>query len=199
VLKNLAGNWEFSPIYVYESPEYATVLSGVNSNLNGEGGGIDRPVINPYGIPGTSSKVQAIYSTTLASACGTGVTQCNANLVGYAADNPNAYYIQAGVGTLPNAPRNTLPIRPIDNVDLSAVKRINFTDRYAFEFQAQAFNVLNHPQYLPGSLDNINTNATNTLSTNFQTVGENNKFFGQPQYTFNSNARAMQLSAKLIF
>ena len=199
VLKNLAGNWEFSPIYVYESPEYATVLSGVNSNLNGEGGGIDRPVINPYGIPGTSSKVQAIYSTTLASACGTGVTQCNANLVGYAADNPNAYYIQAGVGTLPNAPRNTLPIRPIDNVDLSAVKRINFTDRYAFEFQAQAFNVLNHPQYLPGSLDNVNTNATNTLSTAFQTVGENNKFFGQPQYTFNSNGRTMQLSAKLIF
>ena len=79
------------------------------------------------------------------------------------------------------------------------MKRINFTDRYAFEFQAQAFNVLNHPQYLPGSLDNVNQNPTNTLSTNFQTVGEGNKFFGQPQYTFNSNGRSMQLSAKLIF
>jgi len=30
VMKNLAGNWEFSPIYVYESPEYATVLSEPN-------------------------------------------------------------------------------------------------------------------------------------------------------------------------
>jgi hypothetical protein len=199
VMKNLAGNWEFSPIYVYESPEYATVLSGANSNLNGEGGSIDRTIINPYGIPGTSSSVQPIYSTTLASACGVGVTQCNANLVGYAADVPSAYYIAAGAGTLPNAARNTMPIRPIDNVDLSAVKRINFTDRYAFEFQAQAFNVLNHPQYLPGSLDNVNQNPTNTLSTNFQTVGEGNKFFGQPQYTFNSNGRSMQLSAKLIF
>jgi hypothetical protein len=199
LMKNLAGNWEFSPIYVYESPEYATVLSGVNSNLNGEGGAIDRTIINPYGVPGTSSKVQAIYSSLLAPACGAGVTQCNANLVGYAADVPNAYYIEAGVGTLPTAPRNTLPIRPIDNIDMSAVKRISITDRYAFEFQAQAFNLLNHPQYIPGSLDNVNANDTHLVSPAFQTVGENNKFFGQPQYTFNSNGRTMQLSAKLIF
>jgi len=199
VMKNLAGNWEFSPIYVYESPEYATVLSGAKSNLNGEGTAIDRAIINPYGIPGTSSKVQPIYSSTMASACGAGVTQCNANLVGYAADVPSAYYIEANQGTLPNGARNTLPIRPIDNVDLSAVKRINFTDRYAFEFQAQAFNVLNHPQYLPGSLDNVNQHDTHLVSPAFQTVGENNKFFGQPQYTFNSNGRTMQLSAKLIF
>ena len=30
------GNWEIAPTYTYESPEYVTVLSGVNSNLNGE-------------------------------------------------------------------------------------------------------------------------------------------------------------------
>jgi hypothetical protein len=211
LMKNLAGNWEFSPIYVYESPEYATVLSGVNSNLNGEGGGIDRTIINPYGVPGTSSKVQGVYSSNAALACPAvnpdgsantlvgGTYICPINLLSYVADDPSAYYIQAGAGTLPNGARNTMPIRPIDNVDLSAVKRINFTDRYAFEFQAQAFNVLNHPQYLPGSLDNVNTNDTHTLSTAFQTVGEDNKFFGQPQYTFNSNGRTMQLSAKLIF
>ena len=50
VMKNLVGNWLISPIYTYESPEYATVLSGVNSNLNGDSAtAIDRAIINPTG------------------------------------------------------------------------------------------------------------------------------------------------------
>jgi len=196
-MKNLVGNWEVAPIYTYESPEYATALSGVNSNLNGEGGGIDRPIVNPNGVKGTGSGVTPIYSTTLASQCTPPATTCNGNLVGYLANNPNAYYIQGASGTLPTAARNTLPIRPIDNVDMTASKRINITERIAFQFQAQAFNVLNHPQYIPGSLDNVNTNQTNTLSTQFQTV--TSPAFNQPQLLFKSNARTLQLAAKINF
>jgi hypothetical protein len=195
LMKNLAGNWLISPIYIYESPEYVTVLSGTDANLNGDS--VDRTIINPNGVKGTGSAVKPVYSTTLASSCGTGVTQCATNLVGYVATNPNAYYIQAGAGTLPNAARNTLPLRPIDNIDLSAVKRINFTDRYVFEFQAQAFNVLNHPQYIPGSLDNVNFNDTHTDSTAI--INASSAAFNKPQTLFNSNARTMQLAAKFIF
>ncbi len=36
VKRDLLGNWTLSSIYTYESPEYATALSGVNSNLNGD-------------------------------------------------------------------------------------------------------------------------------------------------------------------
>ena len=36
LMRNVVGNWIVTPIYTYESPEYATVLSGVNSNLNGD-------------------------------------------------------------------------------------------------------------------------------------------------------------------
>jgi Carboxypeptidase regulatory-like domain len=203
LMKNLVGNWTVSPIYTYESPEYATALSGVNSNLNGEGGGIDRPLVNSNGTKGTGSGVTPVYSTTLYQNCTTSTvtatptSQCAGNLVGYFANNPNAYYIQAAAGVLPNAARNTLPIRPIDNVDLSASKRINITERIAFQFQAQAFNLLNHPQYIPGSINTINTSATNTLSTQFQTVSSPG--FNQPQLLFNSNARYLQLSAKLNF
>ena len=199
LLKNTLGNWEVSPIYTYQSPEYATVLSGDNANLNTDSGAaIDRTIINPNGVKGTSSKVTGVYSSnpTLVALCGTGVTQCTADLVGYTAVNPNAYYIQAGLGTLPNASRNTLPIRPIDNFDLSALKRINFTDRYAFEFQAEAFNVLNHAQYIPGSVDTINAQGF-TSNYNFQTVGSN--AFGQAQKIFSNNPRVMQLTAKLLF
>jgi hypothetical protein len=195
--KNIIGNWEFSPIYTYESPEYATALSGVNSNLNGDSPAIDRPIINPNGKKGTGSGVTPVYSITQAGNCGAGVPTCNGNLVGYTAINPNAYYIQAGVGTLPTASRNTLPIRPIDNFDLSASKRINITERLAVEFQAQAFNVLNHPQYTAGKIDTIDLTSTQATSTQFQTVS--NPAFNHPELLFNPNARQMQLAAKLSF
>ncbi len=222
LLKNLVGNWTVSPTYTYESPEYATPLSGVNSNLNGDSGAaIDRPIINPNGVKGTGTGVVALVNPALAANCNANTTTgtyaangaynvCAADTVGYSAGslaydangNPisfvpsNAYYVQAGNGTLPNAARNTLPIRPIDNVDVAAYKRLTFRDRYSFEVGAQAFNVLNHAQYIPGSIDNVN-GPSYTASYNFQTV--NSSAFGQPQKIFSNNPRTMQISAKLSF
>jgi hypothetical protein len=197
LMRNVVSNWTFAPIYTYESPEYATVLSNVNSNLNGDSSIIDRTIINPNGVKGPPSTVNAQYATNLASLCGVGVTQCNANLVGYVAANPNAYYIQAGAGTLPNGARNTLPTRPINNFDLAAYKRLTFHEHYSFEFGAQAYNVLNHAQYTPGTVNNINQTSNTTTYVNFQTV--DNAFFGLPGKVFLNNARTMQLSAKLSF
>jgi len=184
LLRNVVGNWLIAPIYTYESPEYATVLSGVNSNLNGDSGAaIDRSIINKNGVPGTGSAVTA-------------VTDSGGNTIGYTAANPNAYYIQAGSGTLPNSARNTLPIRPIDNVDVSLYKRLTVHDHYSFEVGIQAFNVLNHPQYQPGTVDNVN-GPSFTASYNFQTVSS--AFFNRPEKEFLNNARTMQLSGKISF
>jgi hypothetical protein len=207
--RNVIGNWQVAPIYTYESPEYATVLSGVNSNLNGDtAAAIDRPMINPNGVRGTGSNVTPVYNPALYQNCSVAATpttpaipatptsQCNGNLVGYNAINPNAYYIQAGKGTLPNAARNTLPIRPIDNFDLSAFKRITVFEHYSFQFGAQAFNVFNHAQYIPGTLDNVNATSY-VASYNFQTVGSS--FFNHPEKEFLNNARTMQLSGKITF
>lgn len=199
--KNLVGNWEFAPIYTYESPEYATTLSGVNSNQNGDSAIIDRPIVNLNGKKGTGSGVIPVYSVDLASTCPTTedptATRCSGNLVGYVATNPDAYYITAGAGTLPTASRNTLPIRPINNIDLTAVKRFNITERVAFEFQAQAFNVLNHPQYIAGSLNDVAPVSTQGTSTQFQTVSS--PAFNHPELLFKSNGRKMQLAAKISF
>ncbi len=199
-LRNVVGNWKIAPIYTYESPEYATVLSGVNSNLNGDSGAaIDRAIVNPNGVKGTGSAVTPVYSPALASNCGAGSpsnVQCNGNLVGYTAVNPNAYYIQAGSGTLPNASRNSLPVRPINNFDLSAFKRVTVLERCSLEFGAQSFNVLNHAQYIPGTVDNVNATSY-TSSYNFQTVS--NAFFNRPDKEFTNNARTMQLSLKFAF
>ena len=43
-MKNLVGNWNISGTYTYQSPEYATVQSGLDSNLNNDSAG-DRTII----------------------------------------------------------------------------------------------------------------------------------------------------------
>jgi hypothetical protein len=184
LLKNVVGNWLIAPIYTYESPEYATVLSGDNANINGDSGAaIDRTIINPSGTRGTGSGVTAVKN-------GAGAT------IGYTANNPNAYYIQAGAGTSPNDERNTLPIRPIDDIDLALYKRITAFERYSLEIGIQSYNILNHPQYQPGTVDNVN-GPSYTSSYNFQTV--TNAFFNRPDKEFLNNARTTQLSGKIIF
>jgi hypothetical protein len=95
-----------------------------------------------------------------------------------------------------NTGRNTLPIRPINDWDATALKRINFTERYAFEFQAQAINVFNHSQYISGYLSQINSFG-DTGAISF--VNPGNAQFNQPQLVFPNNARQLQLTAKFIF
>jgi hypothetical protein len=197
LLKNVVGNWTIAPIYTYESPEWATALSNLNSNLNGDASIIDRTIINPNGVRGTASKVSPQFASNLANLCTPPATQCNANLVGYVAVNPNAYYIQAGLGTLPTDSRNSLPTRPINNFDLSLIKRLTFRDHYSFEFGAGAYNVLNHAQYTPGTVNNINQTVNTSTYTNFQAV--DNAFFNQPGKVFLNNARTMQLTGKFSF
>ena len=198
--RNLLGNWEIAPVYTYESGEYATVQSGLDSNLNGDAAG-DRVVINQGGVKGTSSTVSPIYDPSRQSLCPVTVpaSGCDANTVGYSADNPNAYYIQAGPGALATSGRNTLPGNPINNIDVTAIKRFSFHDHYNVEFQAQAFNVVNHPQWVPGAVDNVGPSLTSTSAATqgYVTVGGSD--FNTPSQAFGSHPRAMQLTLKFIF
>jgi Carboxypeptidase regulatory-like domain len=200
LLRNAFGNWEIAPIYTFQSAEFADVQSTADANLNGDSAP-DRAVFNPAGVKGTGSSSSGVYDPSRAGLCGTDdsgqqITECNANLVGYTADNPNAQYIAAEKGMYANGGRNTLPIRPINDWDATALKRINFTERYAFEFQAQAINVFNHSQYISGYISQINSfGDTGTL--NF--VNPSNSQFNQPQLVFPNNARQLQLTAKFIF
>ena len=196
--RNLLGNWEIAPVYTYQSPEYATVQSALDANINGDSAG-DRVFINPNGKKGTGSGSTKIIDP---NACTTNtatppVTTCG-DVVGYYATDPNAYYVVAGSGTLPNASRNTLPINPINDVDATALKRINITERFKFEFQAQIWNVLNHSQYVPGAINNINSTTT-TASSILTYLTPGTASFNDPKATFSNNARSMQLAAKFIF
>jgi hypothetical protein len=154
-LKNVVSNWNMSGTYTYESPEQATVQSGVDSNLNGDSAG-DRAVINPNGVGSTGSDVTGYNAASHA------VSSDDPGIVAYVADNPNARYVVAGAGALSNGGRNTLPLHPINNVDFSLLKRFNFTESVRFEFGSQFFNVFNHPQVTGGYLSDVSLNSVTT-------------------------------------
>jgi len=193
LLRNGVGNWNFSLTYTYESPEYATVQSGVDSNLNGDSVS-DRAIVNPAGNPLIGSGVNGIDKngnvTTTASA-----------IVAYVAKNPNAGYIVAGAGALANGGRNTFPLDPINNFDVSVKKRISVGERVKVELGFQAFNLLNHPQFTAGYIDDV----FQSKNTNRNFLIPSNASFGQyggfsPGRGFlSSNARYGQIMAKITF
>jgi len=216
-LKNTLGNWEVAPIYTYQTGEWATVQSGRDVNLNGDAAG-DRVQFNPAGGPGTGTDVSPLCTSGLPAAdCQLGLITCKgtevvsdptspcplgvnivSHVVGYSANDPNAQYVRLANGARADVGRNTLLTRPINNFDVTALKRFSFTERYKVEFQAGAYNLLNHPQFVPGSLNNVNSiGYTSSGVTNYLKPGTS--VFNKPDQTFASNARTLQLALKFIF
>jgi hypothetical protein len=180
--KNLLGNWKFVPSWQLQSPEFYTPQSGIDSNLNGDSAP-DRTIFNPNGVPGTGTTVSPILNSS-------------GQVVGYFAKDPNAQYIQAGSGALATAGRNTLATPRTNNWDMAVVKRFNTSERTNVEFTAQAFNIFNHSQFIPGSVNTVNSIGY-TAITPFVRV--NGAHFNDPTATFANNARTMQLVMKFNF
>jgi hypothetical protein len=194
MMKNVVGNWNISGTYTFQSPEYATVQSGVDSNLNGDSAG-DRAIINPAGASNLGSGVTGYNAA--------GQVSKGSDIVAYVANNSNARYVVAGAGALSNAGRNTFPLGRTNNFDFALTKRINITERFRFDIGAQAFNLFNHAQFVGGYLNDVNPFFTNAISRSFL-VPSSADFGAYNQGTANvgflpSNARAMQLVAHFIF
>jgi len=189
LMKNLVGNWTVSGTYTYQSPEFATVQSGIDSNLNNDSAG-DRTIINPAGMANIGSGVTAY------NAKGQSVAMGDPGTVAYVANNPNARYVVAGLGALANAGRNTFPLKPTNNIDLSLVKRFNISERLRCEFGGQFFNVLNHAQYTGGYLSDV---AGSSQISSRSDLISSNPLFGRFDQFYSSNSRFGQLVAKIVF
>jgi len=190
MMKNVVGNWNISGTYTFQSPEYATIQSGIDSNLNGDSAG-DRTVINPNGTWNVGSGVTGY------NAAGQAVKAGSASIVAYVANNANARYIQAGSGAYANGGRNTFPLGRINNIDLALMKRFSFRDRFNLEIGAQAFNVFNHSQFIGGQISDVSSFSTSALSRAFLTPTAG--VFGQYDQVFSNNARTLQLVGRFHF
>jgi hypothetical protein len=188
LMKNVIGNWEFAPSYTFQSPEYATVLSGHDSNRNGDSAG-DRVVYNAGGKAGIGSDV-----TPLTALSGPNAGQ----VVAYQAVDPTARYIVAGLGALADTRRNNLALPHTNNFDFAILKRVSFTEHTSIELSAQAANVFNHAQYLPGYISDVaplSFTGTNVLTM----LIPGSPSFNQPQSVFTNHPRQMVLVAKFNF
>ncbi len=195
--KNLIGNWNVAPIYTYETPEYVTVQSQTDSNLNGDPFA-DRVIVNPAGQGNVGSDVIPLCRGV--GACDPNDPASASRIVAYQAVNPNAKYIRAEIGAYANGGRNTLLGRPIQNWDLNLLKNFNVTERYKVQFSAQFFNLFNHAQFVPGFVNRAdNPTVTNTSAGvwNYTTPGTSE--FNNPEAIYGSNPRNIQFALKLIF
>ena len=98
LLKNVVGNWEVAPIYTYQTGNWFTVQSGLDSNLNGDSGG-DRAFVNAGGNPNIGSGTTALKNTA-------------GDTVAFLINNPSAGYVTVPKGGLSTAGRNTERLEP---------------------------------------------------------------------------------------
>jgi hypothetical protein len=191
LLRNALGGYIVSGTYTFETPEYGTVQSALDSNLNGDSAP-DRTIINTNGVPNTGTSVTPV------NASGAAVAMGDPSTVAYVANNSKAQYIIAGYGALANGGRNTLELAPINNFDIQIKKGFALGEVRRLEFAAQFYNFFNHPQYTPGSLDTVQ--FTQTLGTSQRNVLiPGNPLFNQPNQAFSSNPRFIQMTARFVF
>ena len=183
--RNVLGNYQIAPAFIWESGQWGTVQSAIDSNMNADSAP-DRAIFNPAGTPGVGSDVVPVTNNTACS-----LPPC---IVGWQAVNPNAQWIVAGQGTVANGRRNTVETPPINNFDLSVAKHLKFGERYQIDLFAQTFNALNHPQFVTGSVNNIlSISSTGAPRSYFE---PQSSIFQNARQNFSSNPRTMQLAVK---
>ena len=184
LLKNVVGNWELAPIYTYQTGNWFTVQSGVDSNLNGDSGG-DRAIVNAGGNPLIGSGTKALKNTA-------------GDTVAFQIINPAAGYVTTPKGALSTAGRNTERLNPTNNFDVTFAKSVNIKEGFKFQFAARFLNLLNHAQYVGGYLSDVKPIGFTDGAVHNFTI-PSTSVFHLPSQVFSSNPRTIALSAKIIF
>jgi hypothetical protein len=198
-VRTVAGGWSLAGTYIAEAGEKATVLSGIDSNLNGDSAG-DRAIRNPNGIRGTGSTVTSLCRIAACGTVGAGP------VVAYLADNPTAEYIRTGLGAISNSARNTLQLPGINNLDFSIFKNFRMGETRRIQVRADFYNALNHPQYIPGSPNDVQPVTTTTVgqvntltAASLSLANPGAATFNRADRVFLSNARFLQLALRFDF
>jgi len=154
--KTLTNNWQLSPIITASSGAPYTIQDGTDVSLSGAGQ--DRPnqvLSNPY--PANQTVQQWV--------------------------NPAAFVAQP-VGTFGNVGRSSVNMPGQWNIDVALSRIFKFTERWNLEARGEAFNVLNHGNWM------LFTAGTTTQAITSSTFGQITQF---------SSPRIIQLSMKLNF
>src|SRR5262249_59088839 len=125
-------------------------LANVVATANGEGAGAPT-IINPAGGGLTATTVQQVCNDGAGGATriitATSAACTSNNVVGYVAVNSNARFVQAGLGALANAGRDTVNTPGLNIWNMSLFKTMKFTERTAVQFPFPTFDNFNHQNY----------------------------------------------------
>jgi outer membrane receptor protein involved in Fe transport len=214
-VRAVLGGWQVSGIFQTQSGQLITPQSGIDSNRDRDAAG-DRTILNLNGVPGTGSGVFPVdINGNRLTVTESGVTRFvdasegDARTVAYVALNPNAQYIQAGLGARANAGRNTLRTNDWNRTDAVFLKNFRFggENRYTFQFGAEIGNLFNQRIRTIGDYGSpffVNQNDFN--GTNQFGIGAVS--FAFPDVTSpnfndysvgNFSGRTIQLRAKFVF
>jgi outer membrane receptor protein involved in Fe transport len=208
--------WQVSGSYLFQGGQPVTVLSGVDSNGNGDSAP-DRAIINPNGTERSGTLVNRVCrnpntnTTAVGSAAACPVFPgftTDQLTVGYVAQDPTAKYVQAQLGALATAGRNTENSGHFNVFNLAFAKNTAIKESWSLQFRADLFNAFNHRNFTLGSTSifGTNTNASSTTYSNLSasTVGSGaSTVSGKPLFLndqqFNGGSRTIQLGLRLIF
>jgi hypothetical protein len=164
--KAVVNNWQLSPLVRATSGAPLNVVTGTDNSLTGIG--LDRPNyvggISPY------------YT--------------GANRLQYL--NPLAFTANVP-GTFGDLGRDALRGPGSLNIDLALTRVIPVRERYRLEVRAEAFNIVNHTNFLAPST----SSGIPNLSTSGINLSQNSSSFGK--ITSSGDPRILQLAMKLYF
>lgn len=207
LLGHVLGGWQINGTYRYNSGQPWTVeqnaAAGLCDAANFTGGGLDtcRPFPGDRGAPFNS-----VGQCTNPSASDCGLMSVN---TGSAIAMSQAHFIINNIAAeqffgTPFSPlrRNTERGQAISTANLAVFKNVKIGERLTFQFQAEAFNVLNH-QWLGIPIQDVNNAAASVLGvTQFGSL----KFNSNGGDTFAGNTttdgiarRRLQFGGKIIF
>lgn len=179
LVSSILGGWTATTVITAQSGQPWTPLSNVNSIGNGDAA-VQRALVNPNATSETGTR-----STPILNSAG--------QTVGYLADDSSARFVLANVGSFPTAGRNVLRAPGVGNIDLLLAKDFRLHEDARLQFQAQFFNLFNHPQFTGANLLAIDGSGANYAFVG--SAGFNNI----EQAGGTGGARIIQLALKVLF
>jgi hypothetical protein len=164
------NGWQLAPIIHVSSGQPLNITTGKDNSLTGLG--TDRP-----------NQILADVRAT-SSACTTS-TICSQWL------NPAAYTPNP-IGTYGNVGRNAARGPGTFNFDVGLSRQFRLREHLSLQARAEAFNLLNHTNFVGGISPGGTVSGFSTLTTNLSSAS-----FGQPQAAF--DPRILQFAMKLFF
>jgi hypothetical protein len=211
LVRGTVNGWEWTGSYIYQTGQPVTIQSGVDSNGNGDAA-TDRAILNPSGAEGVGSLVNRVCrssggATTITA--NTNTACAAASTVGYVADgvgglaagiNPNAKYVQAGVGALTNIGRNTFTSPHTNIWNMALIRNVKATERFGLQFRVEAYDIFNHPQYALNQVD-VFSHTTNALNQGYANLNASVKSatFLNSRALFTSTTRTIAFGVKLSY